>query len=100
MHYIPDGVPPTFEDGVSYNADVKARAKGFGRDPETFGLRLQVIPQITAGAVDLDATFETIPTLLDAGATHIEIAALNYVAGPDEFPDFVDACITARDKNS
>ncbi|MCU1476391.1 MAG: fmn-dependent monooxygenase [Subtercola sp.] len=79
---------------------IKQKMEEFGRDPETFGLRLQVIPQITAGVVDLDATFDTIPTLLDAGATHIEIAALNYVASPDAFPDFVDACIVARDKNS
>jgi FMN-dependent oxidoreductase (nitrilotriacetate monooxygenase family) len=33
---------PTFEDGRSYYTDVKARAKGFGRDPE----KLLVLPGI------------------------------------------------------
>jgi FMN-dependent oxidoreductase (nitrilotriacetate monooxygenase family) len=44
---------PTFEDGVSYNADVKARAKGFGRDPD----KLLVLPGISpiVGATDEEA---------------------------------------------
>ncbi|CAN5221362.1 TIGR03619 family F420-dependent LLM class oxidoreductase [soil metagenome] len=79
---------------------IKQQMEDLGRDPETFGLRLQVIPEIRGGAVDLEATLDTIPTLLEAGATHIEVAALNYVTKPDEFPDFLDACLAARDKNS
>lgn len=71
-----------------------------GRDPGTFGLRLQVIPEIRDGEVDLSATLATIPPLLDIGATHIEIAALNYIKSVDEFPDFVDACLEARAQNS
>jgi FMN-dependent oxidoreductase (nitrilotriacetate monooxygenase family) len=43
----------TFEDGLSYYADVKARAKGFGRDPE----QLLVLPGISPiiGTSDEDA---------------------------------------------
>ena len=44
---------PTFEEGLSYYADVKARAKGFGRDPE----QLLVLPGISpiVGTSDEDA---------------------------------------------
>jgi FMN-dependent oxidoreductase (nitrilotriacetate monooxygenase family) len=44
---------PTFEDGHSYYIDVKARAKGFGRDPE----QLLVLPGIQPiiGATDAEA---------------------------------------------
>lgn len=44
---------PTYEDGLSYYTDVKARAKGFGRDPE----QLVVLPGISpiVGATDAEA---------------------------------------------
>jgi len=44
---------PTFEEGVSYYADVKARAAGFGRDPD----QLLVLPGVTpiVGATDEEA---------------------------------------------
>jgi FMN-dependent oxidoreductase (nitrilotriacetate monooxygenase family) len=44
---------PTFEEGQSYYTDVKARAKGFGRDPE----KLLVLPGIQPiiGATDAEA---------------------------------------------
>lgn len=76
---------------------IKSRMVELGRDPNKFGVRLQVIPVVNDGKVDLDATLATIPTLLEAGATDIEIAVLNYCSGPDEFEDFVDKCIEARD---
>jgi probable F420-dependent oxidoreductase len=79
---------------------IKARMAELGRDPSKFGLRLQVIPVVNDGVVDLEATLATIPTLLDAGATDIEIAALNYVTSPDGFEEFLDKCIEARDKYS
>ena len=44
---------PTFDDGVAYHADVKARAKGFGRDPD----HVFILPGIAAiiGATDAEA---------------------------------------------
>jgi FMN-dependent oxidoreductase (nitrilotriacetate monooxygenase family) len=44
---------PTYKDALSYYGDVKARAKGFGRDPE----RLLVLPGISpiVGATDEEA---------------------------------------------
>ena len=44
----------TFEEGASYYADVKDRARGFGRDPET----LFVLPGITPFIGDTDAEAE------------------------------------------
>jgi FMN-dependent oxidoreductase (nitrilotriacetate monooxygenase family) len=44
----------TFEEGASYYADVKERARGFGRDPET----LFVLPGITPFIGDTDAEGE------------------------------------------
>ncbi|WBX86169.1 LLM class flavin-dependent oxidoreductase [Sphingosinicella microcystinivorans] len=54
---------PTFEDGVAYYGDVKARAKGFGRDPEA----LYVLPGISPIIGETDA---------DAEAKYRELAAL------------------------
>jgi probable F420-dependent oxidoreductase len=76
---------------------IKKRMVELGRDPSKFGLRLQVIPVVEDGVVDLDATLATIPTLLAAGATDIEIAALNYCASPADFEPFIDKCLAARD---
>jgi FMN-dependent oxidoreductase (nitrilotriacetate monooxygenase family) len=45
---------PTFEDGQSYYSDVKARAKGFGRDPE----QLFVLPGISTIVGDTDEDAE------------------------------------------
>jgi FMN-dependent oxidoreductase (nitrilotriacetate monooxygenase family) len=45
---------PTFDDGHSYYTDVKARAKGFGRDPE----QLLVLPGIQPIIGDTDAEAE------------------------------------------
>ncbi len=44
----------TFEEGASYYADVKERARGFGRDPDT----LFVLPGITPFIGDTDAEAE------------------------------------------
>jgi FMN-dependent oxidoreductase (nitrilotriacetate monooxygenase family) len=45
---------PTFEEGASYYADVKERARGFGRDPDD----LFVLPGITPIVGDTDAEAE------------------------------------------
>jgi len=47
---------PTFEDGQSYYGDVKARAQGFGRDPND----LFVLPGISAIVADTDAEAEAL----------------------------------------
>lgn len=79
---------------------IKERMAQLGRDPSAFGVRLQVIPVVNDGVVDLDATLATIPTLLAAGATVIEVAALNYCSSPDEFEPFIDKCIAAKQRYS
>lgn len=54
---------PTLEDGLSYRADVRERAKGFGRDPD----KLLVLPGIAPIIGDTDA---------EAEARYRELAAL------------------------
>lgn len=57
---------PTQEDGQAYYADVKARAKGFGRDPE----QLLILPGIAPIVGDTDD---------DAEARYRELAALESI---------------------
>jgi FMN-dependent oxidoreductase (nitrilotriacetate monooxygenase family) len=57
---------PTLEDGQAYYADVKGRAKGFGRDPD----QLLILPGITPIVGETDA---------EAEAKYRELAALESI---------------------
>ncbi len=50
------------------------------------------------GVPDLEATLETIPPLLEAGATHIEILPLYFVQDPAAFPEFCEKALKAKQR--
>ncbi|CAN5311769.1 TIGR03619 family F420-dependent LLM class oxidoreductase [soil metagenome] len=81
-------------------ARIKARMEELGRDTSNFPVVLNLVPINVDGVPNLEATLADIPRYVEAGATWVQIAALNFCAGPDDFEGFVDACIVARDKHS
>jgi len=79
-------------------AKIKKRMTELGRDTSNFKLRLYPTPVVKNGRNDLDATLETLPQLLDAGATHIDFLVATYCNTYEEYEPFLDKLIAAKAK--
>lgn len=79
-------------------AKIKARMAELDRDSSDFIVRLHANPIERDGRANFDATVAAIPEMLEAGATDISIATMDFCASPDEFEDFVDACMAEKKK--
>jgi hypothetical protein len=77
---------------------IRRRMAELGRDPGKFNVRIHLHPVFANGRPDLDATLATIPKLLDAGATHVEILVVLFCSRPDDFEPFIRKCIEARER--
>lgn len=99
---VADGWIPIEQDPAVFGVGVKALRRAFeqaGRDPAELSVRAMVQYQFTAeGVPDLDATLATIPAMLDAGATHIEILPLYFVQDPAAFPEFCEKALAAKQR--
>lgn len=95
-----DGWIPIEQDPADYAAGIKALREAFsraGRDPETLAVRAQVQPQVDAsGNMDLAATLATIPKMLEAGVTHVEILPIVFVRDPGQMSEFIERCVEAK----
>lgn len=91
---VADGWIPIEQDPAAYGpkiAALRAALAKTGRDPDQFAIRAQVQPQPGSdGAPDLERTLETIPAMLDAGVTHVEILPVVFVRHPDEMAVFME----------
>jgi probable F420-dependent oxidoreductase len=75
---------------------IKNRMVELGRDPSKFGVRLHLSPVYVDGRPDLDATLATIPKLLEAGATDMDILVVAFCSKPEEYEPFLDKCLAAK----
>ncbi|MFO7553361.1 MAG: TIGR03619 family F420-dependent LLM class oxidoreductase [Haliea sp.] len=100
MAKVADGWIPMKQDPLAEGVQALRRAfEAAGRDPDDLAVRAMVDFQFTSdGVPDLEATLETIPPLLDAGATHIEILPLYFVQEPAAFPEFCEKALAARQR--
>ena len=100
MANVADGWIPMKQDPLAEGVQALRRAfEAAGRDPDDLAVRAMVDFQFTSdGVPDLEATLETIPALLDAGATHIEILPLYFVQEPAAFPEFCEKALAARQR--
>jgi probable F420-dependent oxidoreductase len=84
-----DGWIPIVQDPLAIGAGVSAMREAFrarGRDPAELKVRAVPKASFTAeGRPDLEATLAEVPALIAAGATMIELHAIMYCRGPDEF---------------
>lgn len=96
---VADGWIPIEQDPAVYGEGVKALKKAFeaaGRDPGDLSVRAMVQYQFdSSGTPDLQATLDTIPSMLEAGVTHIEILPLYFVQDPAAFPEFCEKVVEA-----
>lgn len=75
---------------------IKKRMVELGRDPNKLGVRLHLTPVYIDGRPDLDATLATIPKLLEAGATDMDILVVAFCSKPEEYEPFLDKCLAAK----
>lgn len=89
---VADGWIPIEQDPAVYAEGINDLRKAFeaaGRDPKELSVRAMVQHKFDAeGKPDFQATIETIPAMLAAGATHIEILPLYFVYDPTAFDEF------------
>lgn len=99
---VADGWIPIEQDPAVFGEGVKALRKAFedaGRDPAELSVRAMVQYQFDSdGRPDLQATLDTIPAMLEAGATHIEILPLYFVQDPAAFPEFCEKVVQAKQR--
>jgi probable F420-dependent oxidoreductase len=94
--WAPLGV--TLEVVASTLRKIKARMTELGRDPGSFGLRLYPDPIYIDGHVNLDATLATLPKLLDAGATYIDVLVVTYCSKLEEYEPFLEKFVAAKER--
>lgn len=89
---VADGWIPIEQNPTVFAEGVKALRKAFeeaGRDPKALQVRAMVEHKFGAdGKPDYQATIDTIPAMLEAGATYIEILPLYFVYDPAGFEEF------------
>ncbi|MBP1688104.1 MAG: fmn-dependent monooxygenase [Deltaproteobacteria bacterium] len=94
MAEITDGWIPIQQDPAAYGPAIQSlrrRVEAHGRDPRHFAVRAQVQPQFDSdGKPDLERTLQTIPSMLKAGVTHVEILPCVFVRTPEEMDAFMD----------
>jgi probable F420-dependent oxidoreductase len=94
MADITDGWIPIQQDPAAYGPTIQAlrrRVEAHGRDPLRFAVRAQVQPQFGSdGTPDLERTLRTIPSMLKAGVTHVEILPCVFVRTPAQMDAFMD----------
>ncbi len=97
---VADGWIPIEQDPAVYGEGVKALRRAFeeaGRDPSELSVRAMVDHKFDSeGKPDLQATLDTIPAMLEAGATHIEILPLYFVYDPSAFAEFCETVVAAK----
>ncbi len=95
-----DGWLPIVQDPVAIGAGVALMHDAFrarARDPRE--LKVRAVPEaaFTAdGQPDLEATLARVPALVAAGVTTIELHAVMYCRGPDEFDKFCRRLVTLK----
>jgi len=91
---IADGWIPIEQDPAAYGPAIQAlrrSVEAHGRDPRRFAVRAQVQPQFSSdGTPDLERTLQTIPAMLKAGVTHIEVLPCVFVRTPAEMDAFMN----------
>lgn len=94
MAEIADGWIPIEQDPAAYAPAIQAlrrRVEARARDPRHFAVRAQVQPQVGSdGTPDLERTLRTIPSMLKAGVTHVEILPCVFVRTPAQMDAFMD----------
>ncbi|HCS27164.1 MAG TPA: LLM class F420-dependent oxidoreductase [Spongiibacteraceae bacterium] len=89
---VADGWIPIEQDPKVFGDGVKALRNAFdaaGRNPDELQVRAMVEHKFGAdGNPDFQATIDTIPAMLEAGATYIEILPLYFVYDPAAFEEF------------
>jgi probable F420-dependent oxidoreductase len=89
-----DGWIPLLETPAQVRAGIAAlhdAFRAYGRDPNE--LRVRAVPQFqfrADGKADLEATLAQIPSLIEAGATAVELYACMFCAGPSDFKGFCE----------
>lgn len=102
MAAVANGWIPIQQDAAAYKPTITAlrrRAEQHGRDPRQFAVRAQVQPQFDSdGRPDLERTLRTIPGMLDAGVTHVEILPIVFVRTPAQMDDFMARLSQVKDE--
>ncbi len=89
---VADGWIPIEQDPAIFGHGVRDLRRAFeaaGRDPDALSVRAMVDHKFGAdGVPDFQATIDTIPAMLEAGANYIEILPLYFVQDPAAFDEF------------
>ncbi|MBB3047857.1 putative F420-dependent oxidoreductase [Litorivivens lipolytica] len=89
---VADGWIPIEQDPAVFGEGVKTLRRAFenaGRDPAELQVRAMVEHKFDSdGNPDFQATIETIPAMLEAGATYVEILPLYFVYDTAMFDEF------------
>jgi len=97
---IADGWIPIQQDPAAYGPAIQAlrrKVEQRGRDPKSFAVRAQVPPQFDRdGTPNLERTLRTIPSMLKAGVTHVEILPVVFVRTPAQMDEFMDRLRTVK----
>lgn len=93
MGEVADGWIPIQQDPAAYGPAIAALRRNVqrnGRDPKQFAVRAQVPPQFDGdGSPNLERTLQSIPAMLKAGVTHVEILPFVFVRTPAQMDDFL-----------
>ena len=99
-----DGWIPIEQDPSLYKPRIERLKQAFekaGRNPAALSVRAQVQPQVdSSGNMDLDATLETIPSMLEAGVTHIEILPIVFVQSAEQMDEFLEKSVATKKRYS
>jgi probable F420-dependent oxidoreductase len=94
MAEVADGWIPIEQDPAAYGPAIqrlRTKVEQRGRDPKSFAVRAHVQPQFNAdGTPDLERTLQTIPRMLKAGVTHVEVVPVVFVRTPAQMDDFME----------
>lgn len=97
---VADGWIPIEQDPAAYGPKIAALREAVakaGRDPVRFAVRAQVQPQFDSdGTPNLEHTLQTIPAMLAAGVTHVEILPIVFVRQPDQMDAFIERLGTVK----
>jgi len=97
-----DGWIPIEQDPAVYGPNIQALRQAFeqaGRDPDELSVRAMVQTRVDGdGNMDLEASLATIPEMLEAGATHIEILPIVFVREPGQMSEFLERCVEAKQR--
>lgn len=99
-----DGWIPIEQDPAQYKAGIEKLKRCFeaaGRNPSELSVRAQVQPQMDdSGKPDLEATLATIPAMLEAGVTHVEILPIVFVQSSEQMTEFLEKSVEAKQRYS